>query len=91
MIDRRHPDGGLLVLYISYLFEMLYPSFSFFFYAKYLSFAHVCEYTNIYSVILVMFRRLVYSVATRCERIDIFVFAKFISRGEPMTTPPIWS
>ena len=30
MIDRRHPDGGLRVL-ISCLFEMLYPSFSFFF------------------------------------------------------------
>ena len=29
MIDRRHPDGGLRLL-ISCLFEMLYPSFSFF-------------------------------------------------------------
>ena len=46
-----------------------------FFYSKYLFFAHVCEYTNIYGVILVTSRQLVYSVATRCERIDIFVFA----------------
>ena len=29
MIDRQHPDGGLRLL-ISCLFEMLYPSFSFF-------------------------------------------------------------
>ena len=30
-IDRRHPDGGLRVFYMSCLFEMMYPSFSFFF------------------------------------------------------------
>ena len=44
MIDRRHPDGGLRVLYISCLFEILYPSFSFFFRFK-ISVFHSCMRT----------------------------------------------
>ena len=76
MIDWRHPDGGLRVLYISCLYEMLYLSFSFFFFdSKYLFFTHVCEYTNRYGV--VMFQQLVYSVAMSCERIDIFCLGIF--------------
>ena len=67
-------------MYLSVVyFEMLYPSFSFFFDSKYLFFAHVCEYTNIYSVILVTSRRLVYSVATRRERIDYFMSSRSLS------------
>ena len=68
-------------MYLSVVyFEMLYPSFSFFFFdSKYLFFAHVCEYMNIYSVILVTSWRLVYSVVTRRERIDYFISSRNLS------------
>ena len=50
MIDRRHPHGGLRVL-ISCLFEMLFPSFRFFFQFK-ISVFHSCmriyEYVQCY-------------------------------------------
>ena len=69
-------------MYLSVVyFATLYPSFLvfFFFDSKYLFFAHVCEYTNISSVILVTSRRLVYSVVTSCERIDYFMSSRNLS------------
>ena len=75
MIDRRHPDGSLRVLINNVNLKFVYPSLSFLFFDfKCLFFAHVYENANIYGVILVMSRQLVYSVTTRRERIDILVF-----------------
>ena len=83
MIDRRHPDSGLRVL-ISCLFERLYPSFSFFFGFK-ISVFRSCIHIYVYGVILVTSRQLVYSVATCCERIDIFCLRVILHELQGLT------
>ena len=77
MIDWRHPDGGLRVL-ISCLFEILYPSFSFFFRFKMSGFRSCMRiYENIRCYPGDVSAVCLY-VETRCGRIKVFFCLRVI-------------